>query len=289
LYNYRLVIEHKKETNQSRVRSEVLKLQERPLLQFVDGEVTIFRENHQPGPTFAYDWSQSAFVTLLDRADNQRHRWFRGWLGNVQVVRINPFKMDAQTERDQAQLDTSASNFASWYMHLIQDSPHLIEEIRQSLVGVWPGFSGLRFESAGPTSKTLKIVLSAGVNGTGPKYEMTLREISDGQRALIVLYSLLHYVKDSTYSLVGFDEPANFVALAEIQPWIVSLCQAVEDRGKQAFIISHHPELINYLAPQSAMVLSRPDGGPTRAKPFRAVGGCTLSPAEVISRGWESE
>ena len=40
---------------------------------------------------------------------------------------------------------------------------------------------------------------------------------------------------------VGFDEPDNFIALQEIQPWLVSLCQAVEDHGSQALIISHHP------------------------------------------------
>ena len=289
LYNYKVVVEYKIETNQCRVRSETLQFQGQPLLKFVDGEVTIYRETHQVGATFSFDWTQSAFVTLSERRDNLPHRWFRDWLGKIQVIRINPFSMNPQTDQEQSQLLRTATNFASWYRHLIQDSPDLIEEIKQSLTNVWTGFRGLRLESAGPNTKTLKVVLNAGVNGEGPKYELSLGEVSDGQRALIVLYTVLHYMKNSTSPLVGIDEPDNFVALQEIQPWLVSLCQAVEDNGSQALIISHHPELINYLAPQDAVVLSRPDGGPTRIKPFRSEPGTTLSPAEVVARGWDSE
>ena len=182
-------------------------------------------------------------------------------------------------------MELNAENIASWYRHLIQDAPDLIEKIRLSLKNVWPGFQGLRLESAGENTKILKAVADGG----GIRHELSLDQLSDGQRALIVLYTLLHYVKGSTSRLVGFDEPANFVALAEIQPWVISLCQVVEDQGSQALIVSHHPELINYLAPQDAVVLSRPDGGPTRFKPFYASPGTTLPPAEVISRGWEGE
>lgn len=289
LYNYKLILEYKVETNQCRVRSETLQFQGQPLLKFADGDVTIYRETHQAGATFSFDWSQSAFVTLSERRDNQLHRWFRDWLAKVQLIRINPFDMKAQTDQEHSQLLRPATNFASWYRHLIQDSPDLIEEIKQSLANVWTGFKGLRLETAGPNTKVLKVVLNAGLNGEGTKYELSLKQISDGQRALIVLYTLLHYVKGSTSPLVGIDEPDNFVALQEIQPWVVSLCQAVEDHGSQALIISHHPELINFLAPQDAVVLSRPDGGPTRVKPFQTTPGSTLTPAEVISRGWDSE
>lgn len=289
LYSYRLVLEYKVETNQCRVRSETLQFQGQPLLKFIDGNVTIYRETHQAGATFYFDWTQSAFVTLSERQDNQPHRWFRDWLAQVQLIRINPFGMKAQTDQEHSRLLPTATNFASWYRHLIQDSPDLIEEIKQSLTNVWTGFKGLRLETAGTKTKVLKVVLNAGLNGEGTKYELTLEQISDGQRALIVLYTLLHYVKGSTSPLVGIDEADNFVALQEIQPWVVSLCQAVEDHGSQALLISHHPELINYLAPQDAVVLSRPDGGPTRVKPFRTTPGSTLSPAEVISRGWDSE
>ena len=289
LYNYKLIIEHNVETKQCRVYSETLDFAGRPLLSFILAEVTIHRETHQVGAKFSFDWTQSAFVTLSERPDNQRHRWFRDWLARVQLVRINPFAIAALSDEEHSRLTRDASNFASWYRYLIQDSPDLIEAIRQSLANVWTGFKGLRLETVGPNTKVLKVVLHAGSDGTGTRHELTLEQISDGQRALIVLYTMLHYVKSSSSPLIGIDEADNFVALPEIQPWLVSLCQAVEDQGSQAFLISHHPEMMNFLAPRDAVVLSRPGGGPTRIKPFQTTPGSTLTPAEVIARGWEGE
>ena len=290
LYNYKLVVEHKIETNQTRVRSETLQFQGQPLLKFVDGEVTIYREeSHKIGAAFSFDWSQSALVTLSERKDNQLHRWFRDWIGQVQVIRINPFDMKSQTDQEQTLLLKNATNFASWYRHLIQESPELIEDIRKSLTNVWNGFRGLRLEKAGSNTRILKATLDAGVHSEEADYELALEELSDGQRTLIVLYTLLHYVRQVPCPLVCIDEPDNFISLEEIQPWLVSLCQTVEDRGSQALLISHHPELINYLAPQDAVLFSRADGGLTRVKAFHSVPGSTLPPAEVISRGWDGE
>lgn len=285
LYCYKLALEHTVESSQCRVRSETLDLKGKPLLKFIDGEVTIYGESHQVGATFPFDRTQSAFVTLSERRDNRLHRWFRDWLARIQLIRLDPFRMTAQTDHEDVQLLPSATNFASWYRHLIQDAPALIEEIRQSLSNVWTEFRGLRLETAGTKTKVLKIVLQE----SGTKYELDLQQVSDGQRALIVLYTVLHFVRSSSSPLVGVDEPDNFVALQEIQPWIVSLCQAVEDHGAQALLISHHPEVINYLAPQDAIVFCREDGGPTRVKKFQTTLGSTLTPAEVVARGWDSE
>jgi ABC-type glutathione transport system ATPase component len=100
-----------------------------------------------------------------------------------------------------------------------------------------------------------------------------------GQRVLIALYTLLRFAERSTIPLVCIDEPDNFVSLAEIQPWLMAISQTVEDHGSQVLFISHHPELINYLAPQDAVLLRRPEGGPTRVLPFPAAPGSTLTPA----------
>src|SRR5262249_12601127 len=98
----------------------------------------------------------------------------------------------------------------------------------------------------------------------------------------------LHFVERARPTLICMDEPDNFVALREIQPWLMGMCQAVEDHNLQVLFISHHPELINYLAPQDGILLDRPDGGPTRTLPFSLSPGSSLPPAEVVARGWES-
>jgi predicted ATPase len=288
-YQYKLKLQQKPETRQCRIASETLTFDSKPLLTFTNGEITIYRADHRVGAQFSFDWGQSALVTLVERRDNLLHRWFRDWVGQLQVVCANPFDMVSQTDQENVRLNQNATNFVSWYRHLVQETPDLIELVRQSLADVWDGFRGIRLEAAGPNVRTLKVALRSTSAGENGDYEVAFGDLSDGQRVLIALYTLLRFAERTTIPLICIDEPDNFVSLAEIQPWLMGMCQAVEDHGSQVLFISHHPELINYLAPQDAVFLRRPDGGPTRIMPFRSSPGSTLTPAEVIARGWDRE
>ncbi len=289
-YRYQLKLEHKRETRQCRIASETLSFNGRPLLTFVNSEITIYREDHKVGATFPFDWGQTAFVTLQeDRTDNRLHRWFRDWVAKLQVVCANPFDMVSHTDQESARLNANATNFVSWYRHIDDEMLGLREEVQQSLAEMWEGFQGMRLETVGPNVKVLKVVFEQPSGEGKGNYEVAFGDLSEGQRVLIALYSLLRFAERTTGSLVCIDEPDNFVTLAEIQPWLISMCQAAEDHECQVLFISHHPELINYLAPHNAVVLHRLDGGPTRVMPFRSSPESTMTPAEVIARGWESE
>jgi hypothetical protein len=52
-------------------------------------------------------------------------------------------------------------------------------------------------------------------------------------------------------------------------------------------LISHHPELINYLASSQGVRLFRDNLGPVRSKPFETAEDDGLLPAEIVARGWE--
>ena len=69
--------------------------------------------------------------------------------------------------------------------------------------------------------------------------------------------------------------PIISLRLAEIQPWVTQLQDRVQERSGQCLLISHHPELINYLAARHGLVVFRDESGPARAKPFEwTEGGC---------------
>ena len=59
----------------------------------------------------------------------------------------------------------------------------------------------------------------------------------------------------------SLDEPDNYVALPEIQPWLMELSDACGDAGRQAVACSHHPELIDYLGGEHGLLLNREESG----------------------------
>ena len=94
---------------------------------------------------------------------------------------------------------------------------------------------------------------------------MRLDEISDGQRALITLYALIHLTEGQRHTLF-LDEPDNYVALPEIQPWLMALADACGEVVSQVVVCSHHPELIDYLGGDSGLLLQREKSGVVTAR-----------------------
>jgi predicted ATPase len=126
-------------------------------------------------------------------------------------------------------------------------------------------------------------------NGSaGKSFELRLDELSDGQRALIVLYALVHFATKQA-TTIFLDEPDNYVPLAELQPWLVALSDAVAESEGQVVICSHHPELIDYLGPESGLLLVRQPTGLTSVAYARdMVHDEDLKLSEAVARGWQA-
>jgi ATPase subunit of ABC transporter with duplicated ATPase domains len=97
----------------------------------------------------------------------------------------------------------------------------------------------------------------------------------------MILYFLIY--KGHT---VLIDEPDNFIALREIQPWLLAAEEAVEDHDGQLILISHHPEVLNQWASEHGLRFFREDNGHVRTQKFKADENGNLQPSELIARGW---
>jgi len=125
-------------------------------------------------------------------------------------------------------------------------------------------------------------------DGGGRTSEFYFNELSDGQRCLICLYTIPHFVLAKGGTVV-LDEPDNFVSLREIQPWLMAVTDAVEEGRGQILLISHHPEFINQWASGSGVQFVRDGIGPVRVEEFRGDPESCLTPSELAARGWECE
>src|SRR5438105_5631835 len=83
---------------------------------------------------------------------------------------------------------------------------------------------------------------------------------------------------------VLIDEPDNYVGLPELQPWVLSVRELLEEHH-QAILISHHPEILSNAGEDFGRYLWRDNHtSPTRIEPLKVTAG--LSPAEAVARGW---
>jgi energy-coupling factor transporter ATP-binding protein EcfA2 len=263
-YAYVLVIEQDPKTG-PRIQEEILSVGGKPLFRLGEGKIHLFGDDHAPGPSFAF---QAPYSPIASHASaGSKMRVFLDFLEKIWIFRLNPWLlMDASSTSEQAALTESGSNFPSWYRGLVQAQPEISSSIRDSLKQVLPGFEGFRLPDWGQAGTRLLVADFSRPAG-GPTYVLTLANLSEGQRCLVILYSILHAIAGRATMLV-IDEPDNFVALQEIQPWLNLLRQAIEDQNTQLVVISHNPDVIDYLAADSAYLFTRPSGDVTVCREF---------------------
>jgi len=279
---YRLEVEHEMESRRARIILESLKVEQKPLFEFRMGEVQLYRDDHMQGPQYGADWTESAMARVAARPVNLRLSRFLSFMRGVSVCALDPKRFQAESVSEEPLLQTDGGNFASWYRHQIQERQDLILEVVHTLRKVVDDFKSIRMEKVGSEARAF-IVMFEGRSG---RYELRLDELSDGQRALIALYALVHLASDQ--DVLFLDEPDNYLALAEIQPWLMTLSDVCGTRPRQAILCSHNPELIDYLGREAGVLLKRESSGSITTRRLSEVsvsGGLKLS--EVVARGWE--
>ena len=282
-YRYTLTVEHTPDHHTMRIIEEILQHREKPIFEFRNGEAQLYHDDYKKGPSYPFDWSQSGIGVLNARPDNRKLSRFKQEVASYIVVGSCPPLVEPETRSEAVFLDPLMQNFVAWYRHTAQENmgeiPNLFEVLRQAL----PAFDSIILTESGENSRALKAVFRSP---SGKAIPYGFDQISDGQRALITLYSLILLPGKRRTSLF-IDEPENFLALREIQPWLAHAVQCCGKSLEQVVVASHHPVTIDYMAGASGRWFYREDDGPVRVntEPKVPVDGLSLS--ETIARGWE--
>lgn len=268
-----------------RVKEENLNFNGKPLFRFREGEIALFDDQQKPDPSVKFPFNQGrSGLAEASGKDNTKLTWFRRWLRGLTQVQINPWAMSVRSERESPDPAKDLSNFADWYRHLRLESGDAVFEAIKDLREAIPGLEALDAKEAGLDVRVLQATMRSP---NGKTVDLPFTDLSEGQRTLIALYVLLYCAVGEDRTLL-IDEPDNFIALAEIQPWLMKLLDRVDETGGQVILVSHHPELLDQLAGRGGVLLDRPNGGETRVLPFAPPEDSGLKPSEIIARGWES-
>jgi predicted ATPase len=262
---------------------EIVECNGTPIFEFKLGRVH-FREDSGHDVRYPFDRNRSALATISADGDTRPLLRFRNWLSNLSCFVINPFAMGSRAEREDRLPKVDLSNMAAWYRHLRQAYPEGNTMLRDDLQAVLDNLDFLRLDPVGENVQ----LFSAEFLQNDCRTKFRFDELSHGQRCLICLYAILHFVVAKGGTVI-IDEPENFISLREIQPWLMAADDMADDHKGQVLLISHHPGLIDQWAPSYGVQFVRDGIGPVRVEPFRGQPESPLSASELVARGWERE
>jgi predicted ATPase len=285
-YRYEIEIQHDGVRRIPTISYESLSAGGKTLYNFGVGEVHLYGDDPQafPRQSFPFGHKRSFLSELSTPLENQRTIAFREAFANLRLLKPSPQQLTPTTTSEAPWLDRDGSNFASWLRGVFIERPSVSNELLEALRPTMPGLRSVAFERISSEVRELVLAFRAG----GSDYKLSAAELSDGQRSLLLLYGFLLGAID--YPALAFlDEPETCLAPHEMQPWLSALSTALDEHGGQAFVISHHPAVIDYLAPIHTARFWRPAGGSARVEEvtLETTGGTSVS--EWLSRPWAYE
>jgi predicted ATPase len=223
---------------------------------------------------FPLDWRQAALASIQPTGSRRDIEILQKAIARLIVLRPNPRSFDQQSKVESQHPDLGMINLVSWYRYLAQEQDWT-DALRDSLKDVWPDFRSFKLENVGLNVKALQL-----------RFEepLFLSQLSDGEKMLIGLYMIRAALETGAIETVLVDEPDNYVGLPELQPWVISIRELL-DENHQAILISHHPEILSSAGSEMGRYLWRDNhSSPTRIGPLKVPEG--LSAGEAVTRGW---
>jgi predicted ATPase len=281
-FEYRVEIGFAGVSKEHSVSLERLRVSGATVFELAEGKIRFF-PNDSASMAVPLQTNRSALhLSLLSNSDVRR---FVGWFDQVHCFDIDayPGTMDEVADSEEQEPDFELDNLAGWYRYLLQTHPEENVKFIASLKECMDGFHTLRFT---PEDDGVRKLRAEFHSPTKKLVRYSISELSEGQRCLIALYMILHFLINRGHT-VFLDEPDNFISLREIQPWLLAAQEAVEAQAGQLILISHHPETLNHWAKEYGLRFFREANGQVRTEKFRSADDGVLQPSELIARGWD--
>ena len=242
-------------------------------------------QKEENAPTgFPLDWRQAALGSIQATESRREITILQQAVTNLLILRPSPRGMRKESKVESKNPTLHLSNLISWYRSLSQEQDWT-DALRESLQDVWPDFKSFRLVDVGMDAKALQ--LRFGESNEREAGMLFFHQLSDGEKALIGLYMVRAALATGAAQTVLIDEPDNYVGLPELQPWVLSLRELL-DEEHQAILISHHPEILGSAGEEFGRYLWRDNHtSPTRIGTLKVSPG--LSPGEAVARGWIRE
>ena len=239
-FSYTLTVRFNFRYNQIRVHHESLVLlsdgEVKTLLSFSEGIISMATDDNGD---LSFNGDQNVSGLITGARNNSLVQKFVTMIAKVYNLHLNPAVIAQDFKTGTKTLGAKGERFASWHFSNFTNDAEKQVSTTKLFKSFIPGLSNVNCPPSGDFFRW-----KVRVKYNDKFYDLELRELSDGQKILFVLYSLLANVPDGSTLII--DEPENYLAPGELQPWLDAVNDAWEERDIQFILITHNPKTINW-------------------------------------------
>ncbi len=258
IYYYSIAFDRPPSFTRIRVAEEAFKINEKTVFERNLGVVSMPKTTQ-----FTLDW-HSAGLTLIEPRDikNDAGR-FTHWLAHMVLLAPSPGQMQGDAS-DTGSLfpQRNLANLGSWFFGMHSTYPEAYGLISDTLKQFLPEFHRIIFEQLGRNQRGMRLAFQAD----GQNFDIEFSCLSDGEKCFFA--AALVIAANQCYGplLCFWDEPDNYVSLAEVQHLITSLRRAFAERG-QLIVTSHDTQtILGFPLEQCALLTRKSRLEPARIK-----------------------
>ncbi len=202
---------------------------------------------------FLIDWHLVALPIIQQESVNDPVFVFKQWLARVLLLRPLPALIRGDSQEETLQPNPAVADFGAWFSGVLANTPSAYTRIDEHLKQVMPDFKGIQNPEVGKDSRNLVVQFS---NDQG-SLKLPFADLSDGEKCFMICALVLAANEAYGPLLCFWDEPDNYLALDEVQQFVVALRRAFEIGGGQLIATSHNQETIRAFSDENTLLLHR--------------------------------
>jgi ABC-type Mn2+/Zn2+ transport system ATPase subunit len=267
IYAYAIALEFPGRAKEMRVVEEKLAVGGKSIYTRQLEQISLARTLADGGAKFRIDWHLIALPIIQEKSGTDPLSIFRQWLARMLVLQPLPSLISGDSEQETLQPNLQVTDFAAWFSGLLASAPAAYSQIDEYLKQVMPDLKDIQNPVTGGDSRSLFLQFT-NEQGT---VKLAFEDLSDGEKCFMICALVLAAKSAYEPVLCFWDEPDNYLALAEVGHFVLALRKAFQTGG-QFIATSHNPEAIGRFSSENTLVLYRKSHlEPTLVRPLSEV------------------
>ncbi len=178
---------------------------------------------------------------------------FRRNLERMLILRPVPSLISGDSTGTVYTPNPQVTDFGAWFSGRVSSDPSAYTRMAEYLERVMPDFRSLQNPEVGRHARSLEVEFATDQGAL----TVPFADLSDGEKCLMICAVVLSGNRDSVTRWCFWDEPDNYLALDEVQHFVMALRAAFHKKGGQFIATSHNPEVIRAFSDDTTLVLQR--------------------------------